>query len=1610
MKQTVLQYFLYDGMNTEGQLFRIKKNDVVHFVLDVSLIGYNVRFFINYPNTGVPFQRLQYRELPLNNPTITGNQLDCFDNFFELKKISVCGSFHFYFSKDGSAPSPPTKTCLNESIAGSGYIIVDPDFTGRQVVLGSSANSFGKSWDLSGVVLQSYLSKNLGIFPEWESRLHTARNGGYNMIHFTPLQELGYSRSAYSLRDQLVVNPSFTPPGAAKKVDWTDIECFIKHLENNWAVLSMTDLVFNHTSNDSPWVHEHPESAYNVVNSPHLVPAYILDHIVWSLTKKASTGSLASQGIPPILSNPDSELPAIEIWLTQNIEAAKLYEFFMADIDVVVQEFISWLRKDATISSPISQNDTNLLLIIDGPRKGRRFGATVDFSIAYHEIVGKNDNERPLSQNEAEAAGEKLRTRLLSLNYDKVNEINNHLKTAVGNVLANARYRFYDPYGLKLKEVTLDTPIMWAYFYHPVPDVETVEEAEAVLETKDAAKIMAFNGWVMNDDPLRNFAEPSSFVYLRRELIVWGDSVKLRYGDKPEDSPYLWDRMTKYTELTARIFHAVRLDNCHSTPLHVAQYMIDKARAIRPNLYVVAELFTGGEYVDNIFINKLGLSSLIRESLSARDCHDLGRQVHRYGAIRPAGAFFERGGARRLYPTISHAVFYDQTHDNPSVLEKHSVFNYLPLSAVGSFACCAIGSTRGYDELVPHYIDVVKEERFYAQWPNQVNYDIGIIKPKSILNELHSWLSSEGFSETFVDQITPNVLSVTRFCPETREAVLLITHTAFYDPGPNPHHSDFHPIRLGGRVNRLLCEMLSTFKGDYPPQKDFKKNPQYINGLMCMNYSILQNVPPTESKTFRVESYPDEHGVVVDSLIFYNFPPGSVVIVSIKLDDSQQQAIADLHNFMSQQFDCRLYEPRTSQAMGKGENAYVPLSLPSGNNSLLKPNSVRVLLGNMNLLELNKLLFRCSTEELADGCNINSYQIPDWGWLVYCGFQSISNVLQGIRDQNDLGHPICSHLRQGNWLAHYLTERLTKLPRNSDKLITETIIQMSDILKIMYKPLSNIPRYLVPAYFEALTVTLTEFIRLEVTLRYSTWIRSSSSIAKNLAVATSQFYGFIGNSRLPGRVAHFNKNTPNPEVEATFCSLAAGLPHFAEGMWRSWGRDTFISLRGCLLLTGRSEDAANIILSYASLLRHGLIPNLIGDGYTVKPRYNCRDAVWYWLYSIVVYEQLISSTKEDVSPSILDCPVYRWFPDDDAVGWPDEYLTGSMCSQRIQPLHEIMQEALQRHIIGIDFIERNAGPTLDEHMKPEGFKVQASIDLNTGFPRGGNAFNCGTWMDKMGSSAKAGNQGIPATPRDGSAVELVGLAYAVVSWLAESHNRGRNHSGYYPHGGVQLTSGKELQWEEWSNLLKSSFESHFWIPEGTKDPNLLYNKGIYRDSVGSSGGYTDNQLRPNFLITMVVAPELFTPERAWNALEIAQQRLTGPLGMCTLSRDDLAYRGYYDNSNDSCDFSIARGFNYHQGPEWLWPTGYYLRARLKFARMLGKLDPKKWGHLTLEVTTECQKTFARLNQKIESNQWCSLPELTNANGQLCKDSCEAQAWSVGCILEAFYELVFTQKQ
>lgn len=97
--------------------------------------------------------------------------------------------------------------------------------------------------------------------------------------------------------------------------------------------------------------------------------------------------------------------------------------------------------------------------------------------------------------------------------------------------------------------------------------------------------------------------------------------------------------MTAYTEQMASMFAGFRIDNCHSTPIHVGEKLLDAARKVNPNLYVCAELFTGSEDMDVYFVKRLGLNSLIREAMNAGDPKDQSRLFYLYGLGKPIGGF-----------------------------------------------------------------------------------------------------------------------------------------------------------------------------------------------------------------------------------------------------------------------------------------------------------------------------------------------------------------------------------------------------------------------------------------------------------------------------------------------------------------------------------------------------------------------------------------------------------------------------------------------------------------------------------------------------------------------------------------------------------------------------------------------------------------------------------------------------------------------------------------------------------------------------------------------------------------------------------------------------------
>ena len=135
--------------------------------------------------------------------------------------------------------------------------------------------------------------------------------------------------------------------------------------------------------------------------------------------------------------------------------------------------------------------------------------------------------------------------------------------------------------------------------------------------------------------------------------------------------------------------------------------------------------------------------------------------------------------------------------------------------------------------------------------------------------------------------------------------------------------------------------------------------------------------------------------------------------------------------------------------------------------------------------------------------------------------------------------------------------------------------------------------------------------------------------------------------------------------------------------------------------------------------------------------------------------------KAPDGPTLLNEPVQRRFPKDDTwVPWDDPRAYAYTST-----IAEIIQEVLQRHADGISFREHNAGPNLDMQMRDEGFNIDIRVDWKTGLIFGGSASNCGTWMDKMGESEKAGTKGVPGTPRDGAPVEITGLLKSTLRWL-----------------------------------------------------------------------------------------------------------------------------------------------------------------------------------------------------------------------------------------------------
>ncbi|KAG0196511.1 hypothetical protein BGX28_010038 [Mortierella sp. GBA30] len=1389
----------------------------------------------NYPPDGKPFKRDDFYQHRL-----TGIEPEC-----DIK-ITSAGAYEYYvehspYRQDGVLVWNRSKT---------GFFVVDPQLILR-VQNGTDASVTPCSLPLEGLVIESVVPKWMGKLSEWSPHLELIAKSGYNMIHFVPLQFRGISNSPYSIFDQLKFDPQlFDDVDLDKSED--DQRAIVKEkieeIEVEYGALSLTDIVWNHTACNSTWLWDHPEAGYNLHNSPHLIPAFELDCALLKFSAKVADPS------SPYTSDIKTEhdLKAIMTELRRTVfSEIKLWEFYVVDVVAMIQELKAEIEAQTPYDPTIFQNvELAAMTLVElasllsnealtgaeehGDRHHKKLRTSV--ALSFMSALLDLDFAKAESYSVDDVCAEYKRV-LNEVNLEYYKDYDRDVDTIVTNVENRVKYIRLDAHGPKLGPITEENPLVETYFTRLPLNEQTAAHPPGSLAVVN-------NGWIWNADPLQDFAGKDSHAYLRREVIIWGDCVKLRYGKGPEDVPWLWNRMKEYTIQSARLFHGFRIDNCHSTPMHLAQYLLDAARSERPNLYVVAELFTGSEEMDICFVSRLGINSLIREAMQAWEPRELSRLVHRHG-IKPVGCMDQaslcedvpwvgldgRTIPSRVTPLVGshpHALFMDCTHDNETPHQKRRAEDTLSNAGLVCLTSCAIGSVKGYDELYPTLLNLVTEKRHYAVYKDAMN--VGICSVKARLNRLHTELALQGFDEVHVHHENEYII-VHRQQPTTLKGYILIAHTSFYD---NPKRGDIQPIKLRDSTAKVLMSV-----GLVVSSRTIDINGEYLEGL---SGKLVELSSP------KISLLSDAQGAFTQVEIPDRFPGGSIILLETAVDSKVPSNIEDLVKTI--------------------------------------PDNV---FGQLNWVELNIALYRCDGEE---------------------------------RDLTPL-----------TGLAEWYTDRM-------------------DAIK-------KLPNYLVPRYFALAVMTAYEAARVRAYSLMTPLIQNGDLFTRSLSLTALQVYGYVDSASL-----HPTKNIP---------CLAAGLPHFTYRHMRTWGRDVFISLRGILLVTGQHQAAKEHILAFASSLKHGMIPNLLDS--LRSPRYNSRDSVWWFFQSVQDY-----CTIAPDGESILQESFARRFPDGQTFvehTSPEAYST-------IVTLEDILVEILEAHANGIHYREWNAGHRLDEQMSDKGFQVDVDLDFKTGFVTGGSVYNCGTWMDKMGESSKAGTKGVPATPRDGADVEIVGLLKSSLRWVIGLHKRNKFRLSTIEIGETLFKGvcrpARTLTIEEWDDLIQQNFEKYFYVP---LDPNqdseyiihseLVSRRGIYKDTYGSITPFADYQLRPNFPVAMCVAPELFDKTHAMVALDLAKEVLLGPLGMRTLDPLDWAYRPNYDNQNDSDDRMIAKGWNYHQGP----------------------LD---------ETVFELHRMMLPHKAQLETSPWAGLAELTNLDGAICMDACQSQAWSSSTLLDLLYDI------
>ncbi|RWS04123.1 hypothetical protein B4U79_16447 [Dinothrombium tinctorium] len=793
--------------------------------MGASLREQKINLFINYPSRDSRFDRNAFRKLKWKTEKKNENSLYC-DVKFKLP-----GTFKYFYTKHGDKTS-------NEQIIGSGFCLISPSLRANE----------NNQLSLNEILCMTVRSDWLGPLRTWKSKLQVAYETGFNVIHFTPIQEL--FSSPFIITDHLQVNPLFECNSKE------EIKTLIDSLRSEWSLLSFTELILNEVSVNSIWLHDHSNAVINLNNSPHLRPAFLLDKLLWNLSIDLSEGKYNSIGLRKEVNN-EEHLKKLRILLKeQYLREARIHELFVLDSDAIEKDFREYLKMLISHKSnkPIlSENANQKFNCHIENAEYKRNKARIDIT-SFAEKAFEQEEHSNYCDEWIDFCCSNFRSNINKLNGKIMSDITEQLNTVIDNVINHVNYERVIENGPKIPCVSKSQPLVPIYF----TDISNTTHNISKLSLKQIEQLMYdpnYNAFVMphvectseekEEEAELRFDDPAFNSYFRRNVKVNSKAVKINYIETNSDSSFIYNLIEKYVEWTVKTFHGFIIQNIKSTPLNALMHFIDFARRLNPDIYVAAEMTKIENETDIAIICDLGLNQIVQSSFNVASVREIGSFIKHHSC----GKHILLSKAEQFKTFKIPALAYVSSPKDEFKFNENNLQRLITSTALITMSNCAIGSYLAHEQLFYN-----KQTAEYTKW-NEIYKNNGFIVLRTYLNQLHARLL-HGYNKLYVDEVDENVIAISRHNPRTYNSVVLIARSTF-----SKTESDIENcLMVPGRINKILLQSTNSFnKGEIKVDNQF-------------------NLLLEETKMIKSEKFAGENEVS-----FVDFRQGTIMILDISV-------------------------------------------------------------------------------------------------------------------------------------------------------------------------------------------------------------------------------------------------------------------------------------------------------------------------------------------------------------------------------------------------------------------------------------------------------------------------------------------------------------------------------------------------------------------------------------------------------------------------------------------------------------------------------------------------------------------------------------------------------